>query len=104
MMELRYQYPRELVPENLTPINHLRSLVIIGKQQRWPDGVPQYVEDLLDKELELIEELEYEYYFLTVHDIVAFAREQRILCQGRGSAANSVVCYCLFITEIAMAS
>ena len=101
MMELRYQYPRELVPENLTPINHLRSLVIIGKQQRWPDGVPQYVEDLLDKELELIEELEYEYYFLTVHDIVAFAREQRILCQGRGSAANSVVCYCLFITEIA---
>lgn len=101
MMELRYQYPRELVPENLTPIGQLRSLVITGKQQRWPEGVPDYVEDLLDKELELIEELEYEYYFLTVHDIVAFAREQRILCQGRGSAANSVVCYCLFITEIA---
>jgi error-prone DNA polymerase len=101
MMELRYQYPRELVPENLTPINHLRSLVVIGKRQRWPSGVPDYVEDLLEKELGLIEELEYEYYFLTVHDIVAFAREQRILCQGRGSAANSVVCYCLFITEIA---
>lgn len=101
MMELRYQYPRELVPDNLTPIHHLRNLVVIGKQQRWPEGVPQYVEDLLEKELELIEELEYEYYFLTVHDIVAFAREQRILCQGRGSAANSVVCYCLFITEIA---
>lgn len=101
MMELRYQYPRELVPESLTPITHLRNLVNVGKQQRWPEGVPQWIEDLLGKELELIEELEYEYYFLTVHDIVRFAREQRILCQGRGSAANSVVCYCLFITEIA---
>jgi error-prone DNA polymerase len=101
MMELRYQYPRELVPESLTPITHLRNLVNVGKQQRWPEGVPQWIEGLLEKELELIEELEYEYYFLTVHDIVRFAREQRILCQGRGSAANSVVCYCLFITEIA---
>lgn len=101
MIELRYQYPRELVPELLTPISHLRNLVDIGKQQRWPEGVPEWIEELLEKELELIEELEYEYYFLTVHDIVRFAREQRILCQGRGSAANSVVCYCLFITEIA---
>ncbi|MCE3251131.1 MAG: dnaE [Cellvibrio sp.] len=101
MLELRYQYPRELVPDALTPINHLRNLVALGKQQRWPTGVPQEVEELLEKELGLIEELEYEYYFLTVHDIVRFAREQRILCQGRGSAANSVVCYCLFITEIA---
>jgi error-prone DNA polymerase len=101
MSELRYQYPRELVPDSLTPINHLRNLVDTGKQQRWPDGVPGWIEDLLEKEFELIEELEYEYYFLTVHDIVRFAREQRILCQGRGSAANSVVCYCLFITEIA---
>lgn len=101
MMELRYQYPRELVPDSLTPINHLRNLVNVGKQQRWPAGVPDWIEDILEKELGLIEELEYEYYFLTVHDIVRFAREQRILCQGRGSAANSVVCYCLFITEIA---
>lgn len=101
MMELRYQYPRELVSDNTTPIEHLRNLVVIGKHQRWPDGVPDHVEQLLEKELELIEELEYEYYFLTVHDIVAFARSKRILCQGRGSAANSVVCYCLFITEIA---
>lgn len=101
MMELRYQYPQELVPANITPIDHLRSLVVIGKHQRWPDGVPDFVEALLTKELELIEELEYEYYFLTVHDIVKFARDKKILCQGRGSAANSVVCYCLFITEIA---
>lgn len=100
MTELRYQYPRELVPEALTPISHLRNLVTIGKHQRWPDSVPESVEILLEKELALIEELEYEYYFLTVHDIVRFAREQNILCQGRGSAANSVVCYCLFITEI----
>lgn len=101
MIELRYQYPRELVPTNLTPIIHLRNLVNNGKKERWPEGVPEYAQDLLNKELELIEELEYEYYFLTVHDIVRFARAQRILCQGRGSAANSVVCYCLFITEIA---
>jgi error-prone DNA polymerase len=101
MEELRYQYPRELVPENLTPIEHLRSLVAEGKRQRWPLGVSEANEALLEKELLLIEELEYEYYFLTVHDIVRFAREQGILCQGRGSAANSVVCYCLFITEIA---
>lgn len=101
MMELRYQYPRELVPGGLTPIQHLRNLVAQGKQQRWPEGVSQSTEDLLEKELALIEELEYEYYFLTVHDIVRFAREQNILCQGRGSAANSVVCYCLFVTEIA---
>lgn len=101
MNELRYQYPRELVPDNLTPIQNLKNLVDEGKHQRWPNGVPEFVEVLLAKELELIEELEYEFYFLTVHDIVRFARSQKILCQGRGSAANSVVCYCLFITEIA---
>src|SRR5690554_5106978 len=100
MQELRYQYPRELVPENSTPIQYLRHLVTEGKHQRWPEGVPESVEALLEKELELIEHLEYEYYFLTVHDIVRFARSRNILCQGRGSAANSVVCYCLFITEI----
>lgn len=101
MSELRYQYPRELVPAHITPIQHLRDLVDEGKHLRWPEGVPEFVDDLLEKELELIEELAYEYYFLTVHDIVRFARSQKILCQGRGSAANSVVCYCLFVTEIA---
>ena len=99
--ELRYQYPQELVPKELTPIQHVKNLVIKGKKRRWPQGVPQFAEDILKKELALIEELHYEYYFLTVHDIVRYAREQNILCQGRGSAANSVVCYCLFITEIA---
>jgi error-prone DNA polymerase len=101
MHELQYQYPQELVPESLTPIMHLRNLVDEGKSKRWPQGVPDFAEDILEKELALIEEVSYEYYFLTVHDIVQFARKQNILCQGRGSAANSVVCYCLFITEIA---
>lgn len=101
LQELRYQYPRELVPASLSPILHLRNLVHAGKQQRWPQGVAGWIDELLEKELRLIEELEYEYYFLTVYDIVRFAREQNILCQGRGSAANSIVCYCLFITEIA---
>ena len=101
LAELRYQYPQELVPANLTPIQHLRNLVDSGKPIRWPQGVPTAIEKLIEKELALIEELEYEFYFLTVHDIVRFARQQNILCQGRGSAANSVVCYCLFITEIA---
>lgn len=101
LRELQYQYPLELVPDKLTPITHLRNLVNEGKQQRWPQGVPLFVEELLTKELALIEEVRYEYYFLTVHDLVRFARSQHILCQGRGSAANSVVCYCLFVTEIA---
>src|SRR5690606_22458703 len=93
MNELRYQYPQELVPEGLTPIQHLRQLVDAGKHIRWPEGVPTDTETLINKELELIEELAYEFYFLTVHDIVRYAREKNILCQGRGSAANSVVCY-----------
>lgn len=101
MTELRYQYPRELVPAGLTPIAHLRNLVAAGRKQRWPHREPAAVEELLEKEFELVEELSYEYYFLTVHDIVQFARDKNILCQGRGSAANSVMCYCLFITEIA---
>lgn len=99
--ELRYQYPKELVPKGHRPIDHLTALVNQGKHVRWPHGVPQHAQDIIDMELSLIEEMEYEYYFLTVHDIVQFARTNNILCQGRGSAANSVVCYCLFITEIA---
>lgn len=101
MEELCYQYPAELVPAGLTPGGYLRQLVAQGKTRRWPQGIPDHVNELLEKELGLIAELSYEYYFLTVYDIVAFARSQGILCQGRGSAANSVVCYCLGITEIA---
>jgi len=98
--ELRYEYPRELVASGYTPSSYLRRLVEIGKQERWPDGTPEHVEKLLEHELGLIAELGYEAYFLTVHDIVRFARERGILCQGRGSAANSAVCFCLGITEV----
>ncbi|MCH8543049.1 MAG: error-prone DNA polymerase [Alcanivorax sp.] len=98
--ELRYQYPAEVVPEGLTPAAHLRQLTEDGAARRWPEGVPDNVRQQIDKELAMIRELEYEYYFLTVQDIVAFARSRDILCQGRGSAANSAVCYCLFITEV----
>ncbi len=98
--QLRYHYPRELVPEGQTATSWLRVLTDQGIQWRWPDGPKTEVLTQIDKELELIAELGYESYFLTVHDIVRFAREQRILCQGRGSAANSAVCFALGITEI----
>jgi error-prone DNA polymerase len=98
--ELRYEYPEELVPKNETPISHLKNLTDAGAQQRYPNGVPENVTSLVNRELKLIEELRFEPYFLTVHDIVRYARSQHILCQGRGSAANSAVCYCLGITEV----
>lgn len=98
--ELRYEYPEEVVPDGYTANNYLRHLVAQGSALRWPHGVPVEIQQRIDKELGLIEELDYEYYFLTVYDIVRFARERNILCQGRGSAANSVVCYCLYITEV----
>jgi error-prone DNA polymerase len=98
--ELCYEYPDEIVPAGATPASYLRQLTEEGMQRRWPGGVPQKVIKLVEHELELIAELEYESYFLTVYDIVAFARSQDILCQGRGSAANSAVCYCLGITEV----
>ena len=98
--ELRYEYPRELVPEGATPASHLRGLTEEGMRWRWPDGAPAKVQRLVEYELKLIGELRYEAYFLTVHDIVRFARGRGILCQGRGSAANSAVCYCLGITEV----
>ncbi|MDX1692948.1 MAG: error-prone DNA polymerase [Ketobacteraceae bacterium] len=98
--ELRYEYPKELVPPHLTASDYLRQLVEDGARQRWPDGMTDSLRQLMEKELTLISELEYEYYFLTVYDIVQFARSENILCQGRGSAANSVVCFCLFITEV----
>jgi error-prone DNA polymerase len=98
--ELRYEYPQELVPEGETPAGHLRRLTEEGCDARWPDGASQAVREQIDHELELISELRYEAFFLTVHDLVRFAREHGILCQGRGSAANSVVCYCLGITAV----
>jgi len=98
--ELRYQYPQELVPEGQTPAAWLRRLSYEGMGRRWPQGAPAGVQQQVEHELALIAELAYEHYFLTVHDIVAFARSRGILCQGRGSAANSAVCYCLGITEV----
>ena len=98
--ELCYEYPRELVPDGATPASHLRALTELGMRWRWPDGAPDKVRQLIGHELGLIGELRYEAYFLTVHDVVRFARGRGILCQGRGSAANSAVCYCLGITEV----
>jgi len=100
--ELRYEYPKETVPEDRTPQQHLEHLTWEGAKQRWPGGIPDKVLKQLNDELPLIEKLDFARYFLTVHDIVAFARrlDPPILCQGRGSAANSAVCYCLGITAV----
>ncbi|WP_420991536.1 error-prone DNA polymerase [Cupriavidus sp. 30B13] len=97
---LRYEYPEELVPVSLTPFSHLYSETIKGMRMRFPDGLDPKWKKQLKEELALIQEKGYESFFLTVHDIVRFARREGILCQGRGSAANSLVCYCLFITEV----
>jgi error-prone DNA polymerase len=98
--ELRYEYPEEIVPAGETPTSHLRSLTEKGCAKRWPAGVSPAVRQSIEHELRLIAELKFEPFFLTVHDVVQYARSQKILCQGRGSAANSVVCYCLEITEV----
>jgi len=98
--ELRYEYPEEIVPAGETPASHLRALTMQGCAYRWPGGVPAAVRENIEHELRLIAELNFEPFFLTVHDIVDYARSQKILCQGRGSAANSTVCYCLRITEV----
>ena len=98
--ELRYQYPSEVVPEGQTPSSWLRQLALQGAAWRWPQGTPPRFAKQIEHELELIADMQYEHYFLTVNDIVTFARSQNILCQGRGSAANSVVCYCLGITAV----
>jgi len=100
LSELRYEYPEELAPVGQSPLEYLRQLVAEGARKRYPHGVPQPVAQLLRHELELIAELHYEAYFLTVWDLVRFARQRDILCQGRGSAANSAVCYCLGITSV----
>ncbi len=98
--ELRYEYPEEIVPEGHTPTSWLRALAYEGATLRYPDGLPEAVREQIEHELALIAELRYEPYFLTVADIVRFARSEGILCQGRGSAANSAVCYCIGITEV----
>jgi error-prone DNA polymerase len=100
--ELAYEYPDEPVPPGKTPQQHLQDLTFKGARKYFPDGLPTKIVETLRKELRLIRKVGYAAYFLTVHDIVAWAREpgREILCQGRGSAANSVVCYCLGITSV----
>ena len=103
--ELRYEYPQEIVPEGETPKSYLRTLTEQGALRRYPPqqfpaGIPPKVRAQLEHELALITQMDYERYFLTVADIVHWARSQKILCQGRGSAANSAVCYCLEVTAI----
>ncbi|MBO9357534.1 DNA polymerase III subunit alpha [Bordetella petrii] len=101
LKELRYEYPDEIVPAGETPASYLRREVYAGARNHYRGEVPASVVTQLEKELSLIADLKYEPYFLTVYDIVQYARSQNILCQGRGSAANSVVCYCLGITAVA---
>ncbi|HJT97529.1 MAG TPA: PHP domain-containing protein, partial [Rhodanobacteraceae bacterium] len=102
LRKLDYEYPRELVPDGLEAIEHLRNETFEGAATRWPGGIPANVHAQLEKELALIAEKSYASFFLTVHDIVQWARRQEppILCQGRGSSANSAVCYALGITAV----
>ena len=101
LSELRYEYPREIVPDGHTPASWLRELTEQGVVRRFgPAGAPPAVRETIEHELTLIGQLQYEPYFLTVADLVHWARSQKILCQGRGSAANSAVCYCLGVTEV----
>jgi error-prone DNA polymerase len=100
LSELRYEYPKEIVPEGETPATWLRKLVERGVVERWPMGATPQARQIIERELALIAQLGYETYFLTVYDIVAYAKGRGILAQGRGSAANSLVCYCLHITAI----
>ena len=96
--ELRYEYPEELSPPGMTQLEYLAKLAWEGARERYPDGIPEKIRGLVEHELALIAELHYEAYFLTVRDLVQFARSRGILCQGRGSAANSAVCFCLGVT------
>ena len=105
LVELKYEYPDEIVPAGETPASHLRHLTYEGVTRRfapdrYPEGLPPRHRAQIEEELAVIARLRYEAYFLTVADIVRWAREQGILCQGRGSAANSIVCYCLGVTEV----
>ncbi|QDF75193.1 MULTISPECIES: error-prone DNA polymerase [Shewanella] len=98
--ELKYEYPAEVVPAGMQACEYLAQAVREGAKRRFPEGVPDKVRLQYEKELTLIKAMGYEYFFLTIYDIVCFAKSQQILHQGRGSAANSVVCYCLGITEV----
>lgn len=98
--ELKYSYPAELVPQGHTATSWLRHLTEEGIKRRWPDGIEAKVRKQIESELALVEYLKYESYFLTVEEIVRFARDRDILCQGRGSAANSAVCYALGVTAV----
>ena len=98
--ELRYEYPDEVVPQGMSPMQHLRELVWRGARERYPRGVPVKVARQFEHEFAIIDDLRYAPYFLTVHDIVAFARGRGILCQGRGAAANSAVCFALGVTAV----
>jgi error-prone DNA polymerase len=100
LSELAYEYPDEVVPPGRTMDEHLRELTYAGAAQRYPEGIPEKVRGLLEKELTFICGSQYAPYFLTVDDLVRFARSRGILCQGRGSAANSAVCYCLGVTSV----
>ncbi len=100
MRQLSYRYPKELVPEHLEASDHLQALTEKGLRQRYGKDIPDQVRRLVQHELALIKEMKVEAFFLTVHDLVSFAKDRGILCQGRGSAANSAVCYCLNITEV----
>ena len=100
LAQLRYRYPAELVPAGLSANSYLRQQVLAGAAKRWPEGVDPRWQAMIDRELALIAELDYACYFLTVYDLVCFAQQHDILYQGRGSAANSITCYCLFITEV----
>lgn len=100
LKQLKYEYPHEIVPSGKCAVSWLRELTERGARKRWPNGVPGQARANIEKELGIIRTLQYESYFLTVQDIVAFARHEGILCQGRGSAANSTVCFALGITEL----
>src|SRR5690606_5916321 len=100
LLQLKYEYPREIVPDGETPTSHLRRETFRSLPGRFPGGVSRKLLGTIHRELDLIRRMEYEAYFLTVYDLVRFARSRGILCQGRGSAANSVVCYCLGITAV----
>lgn len=100
LSSLKYVYPEELTTEGRTPLEELKHLTWIGAKKRFPNGIRPDIRDKILHEFKFIEEMDYAAYFLTVYDIVRFANEQKILCQGRGSAANSVVCYCLGITSV----
>ncbi|MEX0774408.1 MAG: error-prone DNA polymerase [Phycisphaeraceae bacterium] len=100
LAELRYEYPHETCPPGKSAMEHLCALTWAGAADRYPAGLPDKVRAQLEHELDLIAQLNYPHYFLTVHDIVRFARVRGILCQGRGAAANSAVCYCLAVTAV----